>query len=207
MMRPVHVSLRFACLMCAVMTTSAYGSDLLITAHVTKEEYCRSNGVDQVRLTVGFTYLNRGEQTLIMLLVTHLSEFQVQGEMGKPFQIRRKLHDLEGISPAIYTTPAPSPTLFYVLSRGQSREGMPQSVIFRLAPAGARAGHGVLTPGEYRVAFNLNLGSLLPGDPYVPPNRWSHVGTLVLGATPTEQLVVKVSEANGTPCSPPRLIM
>lgn len=215
-----HISVWVACVVCATMITTAYGSeldpgdgvaqgspDLLITAHVDKEEYCRSNGLDQVRLTIGFTYLNRGIRTLIVPMITRVSEVQVQGEMGKPFRVQHKLHKFEGISPAIYATPAPSPNWFYILSRGQSREGMPQLTILRLAPVGARARRGVLAPGQYRLAFHLNLGSRLPGDPYIAPNRWTDVGTLVLGKTPTEPLALKVSEASAVPCSPPRLIL
>jgi hypothetical protein len=44
-------------------------------------------------------------------------------------QFRHKLKDLEGISTTIYTTQAPSPTLFVVLSQGQSRVGIQQLII------------------------------------------------------------------------------
>jgi len=182
--------------------------DLQITPHVEKEEYCQDrSGVDQVRLTVGFTYANKGSRTIIVPIVTRLAEVQVHGEAMKPLRLPYKLSKLQGISPTIYTAPEPSPELFYLLSPGRSQEGLQQLVILRLAARGAKSKRSALSPGEYRLGFDLNVGSRLPNDPYVPSGRWKDTGVLIVGRHPAEAIRIRISEANATPCQPPRVIM
>ena len=187
----------------------ATGPNLLITPHLTEEEYCRDrNGLDQIRLTVGFTYRNRGALPLIVPIVTRLSELRIEAHrLTKPIRVRYKLKAVDGVSPEIYRTQMPSPKLFWVLSPGQSQEGVPQSVALRVVENGTYAEHRILSPGEYRLEFDLNLGSRRPNDPEVSADRWVDVGILVLGKAPSESIPLNVGEPKRVRCTTPRGIL
>src|ERR1035438_4283823 len=193
-----------------VSTTTARTSvqELVITPHIEEEEYCRDrNGIDQLRLTLGFTYMNRGARPLIVPILTRLSEVRIKADEQILMQFRHKLKDLEGISTTIYTTQAPSPTLFVVLSQGQSRVGIQQLIILRIAPRGTRRKRGILSPGEYRLEVDLNLGARLSNDPAVSSDQWKGVGTLVLGKTAAVPMRLKIAEPRDAHCVAPRLIL
>ena len=181
--------------------------ELVITPHIQEEEYCRDQGIDQLRLTLGFTFSNRGDRPLIVPVLTRLSEVRVEADPMKPIRLRYKLSAPQGISGAIYATATPSPTLFYVLSPGQSREGMSQFTVFGIAPRGTRAKRGVLSPGEYKIVVDLNLGARLPSDIPVSKDHWSDVGTLVLGMTPAVPMQLKLADPRHAVCVTPRLIL
>jgi hypothetical protein len=182
--------------------------ELVITPHIEEEEYCRDrNGIDQLRLTLGFTYMNRGARPLIVPILTRLSEVRIKADEQILMQFRHKLRDLEGISTTIYTTEAPSPTLFFVLSQGQSRVGIQQLIILRIAPRGTRRKRGILSPGEYRLEVDLNLGARLSNDPAVSSDQWKGVGTLVLGKTAAVPMQLKIAEPRDANCVTPRSIL
>ena len=182
--------------------------ELTITPHIEEEEYCRDrNGIDQLRLTVSFTYMNRGPRSLIVPILTRLSEVRSKTDERMLMRFRHKLRDLEGISATIYTTEAPRPTLFFVLSLGQSRVGMQQLIILRIAPRGTRPKRGILSPGEYRLEVDLNLGARLPNDPAVSSDLWKGVGTLVLGKTASVPMRLKITEPRHAHCVTPRMIL
>jgi hypothetical protein len=182
--------------------------DLLIRPHVEQEEYCRDrNGADQVRLTVGFSYLNKGSRPLVVPIVTRLSEVQVHADGMKPIRLRYGLSKLQGISPAIYTESEPNPKLFYRLSPASTQEGMHHVVVLRVLAHGSKPTRSAVGPGVYRLAFRLNLGSRLPGDPYVSSDHWRDAGVLIVGGTPTEAIAIRISERSTATCQQPRLIM
>jgi len=181
---------------------------LVITAHIVEQEYCRDrSGIDQLRLKLGFTYTNRGADPLIVPFLTRLSEVRVKLNERMLIRFRHKLKDAESISPEIYTTEAPSPTLFFVLSQGQAREGAQQLIAFRIAPRGTRPRRNTLSPGEYQVEVDLNLGARLPSDPPVSADQWKAVGSLVLGKTTSMPMRLQVADPSHAACVTPRLIL
>ena len=181
---------------------------LVITPQVEEEEYCRDrNGVDQVRLSVRLTYSNQGSEPLIVPILARLSGFTIHGEhLSKPIRVRHKLSTLDGISPEVYKTVIPNPHWFWVLAPGQSRGGVRQFVVLRLAENGTSAKRG-LHPGEYRFEADLNFGVRLQHDPIVLADRWKEIGNLVPETVHSDAITLKVGGAKHSRCITPRAIL